>query len=87
MVKTYYTGSSESYQEVIEASPLPVLLSGGDKTDNPLDFLHVLRTCIDAGAKGVAVGRNVWQDDDPPRILRAVEKVVHEGLTPEEALD
>jgi len=86
LVKTYYTGSKETYQEVIEASPLPVLLSGGDKTDNPLDFLHVLKTCMDAGAKGVAVGRNVWQDNDPARILLAVQGVVHDGLAPEEAL-
>lgn len=86
LVKTFFTGSKESYQEVIESSPLPVLLSGGDKTDNPLAFLEILKTCIDTGAKGVAVGRNVWQDEDPARILRAVMKVVHEGLTPEEAL-
>ena len=86
LVKTYYTGSKETYQEVIDSSPLPVLLSGGDKTNNPLDFLGVLKTCIDCGAKGVAVGRNVWQADNPAKILRAVENVVHEGMTPEEAL-
>lgn len=86
LVKTFYTGSKETYQEVIDASPLPVLLSGGDKTNNPLDFLGVLKTCIDCGAKGVAVGRNVWQADDPAKVLRAVEKVVHEGMSPEEAL-
>lgn len=86
LVKTFWTGSKESYQEVINSSPLPVLLSGGDKTDNPLDFLGVLKACMDCGAKGVAVGRNVWQDENPARILRAVEKVVHEGMSPEEAL-
>jgi len=86
IVKTYYTGSKETFQEVVDGSPLPVLLSGGDKTNNPLDFLGVLKNCIDAGGKGVAVGRNVWQDDDPARILQAVKRVVHEGMTPEEAL-
>ncbi len=86
LVKTFYTGSKETYLEVVDSSPLPVLLSGGDKTDNPLDFLSVLKTCIDCGAKGVAVGRNVWQADDPARMLQAIKKVVHEGMTPEEAL-
>ena len=86
IVKTFYTGSKETFQEVIEGSPLPVMLSGGDKTDNPLDFLGVLKTCIDAGARGVAVGRNVWQSDDPVKMLQAVKRVVHEGMTPEEAL-
>ena len=86
IVKTFYTGSKETFQEVIEGSPLPVMLSGGDKTDNPLDFLGVLKTCIDAGGRGVAVGRNVWQADNPVKMLQAVKRVVHEGMTPEEAL-
>jgi fructose-bisphosphate aldolase / 2-amino-3,7-dideoxy-D-threo-hept-6-ulosonate synthase len=85
LVKTFYTGSKETYLEVIESSPIPVLLSGGDKTDNPLDFLAVLKTCMDCGAKGVAVGRNVWQAEDPAKVLRATMKVVHEGATPEQA--
>lgn len=86
LVKTYYTGSSETFAEVIEASPLPVLLSGGEKTKDPKDFLTTLKTSIDCGARGVAVGRNVWQSDNPPAMLRAVKKIVHENANPEEAM-
>lgn len=86
LVKTYYTGSKETFREVVEGCPIPVMLSGGEKTNDPKDFLGVLKNCIDAGAKGVAVGRNVWQSDDPAKMLRAVEHVVHDGMTPEEAL-
>jgi fructose-bisphosphate aldolase / 2-amino-3,7-dideoxy-D-threo-hept-6-ulosonate synthase len=85
LVKTFYTGSKESYLEVIESSPIPVLLSGGEKAENPMDFLSVLQTCIAAGAKGVAVGRNVWQAKDPVRVLRAIKKIVHDGQDAEQA--
>lgn len=80
LVKTYYTGSKETFSEVIEACPLPVLLSGGEKTKDPKDFLSTLKTCINCGARGVAVGRNLWQSEDPPKMLRAVKKIVHEKV-------
>jgi fructose-bisphosphate aldolase / 2-amino-3,7-dideoxy-D-threo-hept-6-ulosonate synthase len=85
MVKTFYTGSKETYLEVIESSPIPVLLSGGEKTEDPLEFLSVLKTCIDSGAKGVAVGRNVWQAKDPVKVLRAVKRIVHDGQDAKQA--
>lgn len=86
LVKTYYTGSKETFSEVIEACPVPVLLSGGEKTKDPKDFFTTLRTCIDCGARGVAVGRNVWQSEDPPMMLRGVKKIVHENAEVSEVI-
>lgn len=86
IVKTYYTGSKASFAEVIESCPIPVLLSGGEKTKEPKDFLAVLKHTIDAGGRGCAVGRNVWQAKDPKAMLRAVKKIVHQGASVEEAI-
>jgi DhnA family fructose-bisphosphate aldolase class Ia len=77
IVKTYYTGSKETFQEVVESCPIPVLLSGGEVTSDPNEFLAILKDCIDAGGKGCAVGRNVWQREDPATMLRKVMKTVH----------
>jgi putative autoinducer-2 (AI-2) aldolase len=33
------------------------------------------------------MGRNIFQSDNPPGMMRAVAAVVHEGKKPEEALD
>lgn len=85
LVKTYYTGSPETYREVIEACPIPVLLSGGEKTNDPVEFLDTLQSAIECGARGVAVGRNVWQAENPEIILQAVKKIVHENFTAERA--
>lgn len=87
IVKTYYTGSKESFQEVVESCPIPVLLSGGPLTKEPQDFLNTLKNCMDAGAHGCAVGRNVWQSKNPVAMLRAAKMIVHENRPVEEALN
>ena len=42
---------------------------------------------IHQGAAGVDMGRNIFQSERPAAMLRAIRGVVHEGLTPAEALD
>lgn len=86
LVKTYYTGSKETFQTVVESCPVPVLLSGGELTKEPQDFLTTLKACKDAGARGCAVGRNVWQYQDPRAMLRSIKKVLHEDSSVAEAL-
>lgn len=41
VIKTYYTGSKESFETVVKsAGGVPVLLSGGKMGEKPLDFLN-----------------------------------------------
>jgi DhnA family fructose-bisphosphate aldolase class Ia len=42
---------------------------------------------IAAGARGVAIGRNVFQHEDPALITRRICGVVHKGLHAKEALE
>jgi len=85
-VKTYYTGTSEGFAEVTKSCPVPVVMSGGPKTETAVEFLAMVKGAVDAGAAGVAVGRNIWQHADPAAMLEAVKKVVHSGASPEEAV-
>ncbi len=87
IVKTYYTGSTESFKEVTDACPIPVMLSGGAITDKPAEFLKVLKSVIDAGGRGCAVGRNLWQYKDPLKMLEAIKVVVHKNGSVEQALE
>ncbi|ABL79043.1 class I fructose-bisphosphate aldolase [Thermofilum pendens] len=87
LIKTYYTGSTESFRRVVEvAAGVPVLMSGGAKARTLLDFLYVVKSVMDAGAQGVVVGRNIFQHEDPTLAAKAIMYVVHEGYAPEEAL-
>jgi class I fructose-bisphosphate aldolase len=85
LIKTYYTGSRETFAEVVKACPVPVLMSGGAKAKTPLEFLKVVQAIMEAGAAGVVVGRNVFQHDRPGAVIKAIMKMVHEGADAETA--
>lgn len=86
IIKTYYTGSTETFKMVVEAaSGVPVLMSGGPRRDRPIDFLKDVKSVMDAGGRGVVVGRNVFQHRDPTAMARAIVAIVHEGLDVDEA--
>ncbi|AFL66617.1 class I fructose-bisphosphate aldolase [Desulfurococcus amylolyticus] len=87
LIKTYYTGSLESFREVVEAaSGIPVLMSGGAVRERFIDFLRDVENVIRAGGRGVVVGRNVFRHKNPGGAIRAIMKVVHEEIPPEEAI-
>ncbi|WP_123620210.1 class I fructose-bisphosphate aldolase [Halorubrum sp. CSM-61] len=86
VVKVKYPGSAEAMGEAVRmAGPTKVVMSGGTMRDDEA-FLRNVADAIDAGATGLAVGRNVFQRDDPERILDALEAVVFEEVEPDEAL-
>lgn len=88
IVKTYYTGSVESFARVVEmATPARVVLSGGPKMDSQLDLFRITSDAIRAGAAGVAYGRNVWQQSAAVIMLEILGRLIHENLDPEEAFE
>lgn len=87
IIKTFYTGTPESYRQVIEAAaPARVVISGGTKADTTRGFLQMTRDGLDVGASGVTYGRNVWQADRPQAALRALLALVHKSASVDEAL-
>ena len=84
VVKTNYTGSIDSFKEVVKGTPIPVVIAGGPKMSTDADLLAMVRDAVQAGAKGISIGRNVFQHDDVAGITRALGKIVFEGMRPEE---
>jgi DhnA-type fructose-1,6-bisphosphate aldolase and related enzymes len=37
------------------------------------------KEALDAGAKGITVGRNLWQSDNPDKLARAISYLVHDN--------
>ena len=56
---------------------VPVILAGGDLTGDRDGLIASVRTALDAGAAGVAHGRNVWGSGDPAEAVAALRNVVH----------
>jgi class I fructose-bisphosphate aldolase len=86
IAKVKYPGGSDDMAHAVEmAGPTEVVMSGGSKTSDR-DFLETVKGAIDAGAKGLAVGRNVWQRENPAAFLDGLEAVIYEETSVEEAL-
>lgn len=76
LLKLEYTGDPESFAEIVDSCGVPVVMMGGAKTDKFKDFLSTLEDAMRAGAKGVAVGRNLFLHENPQLALKAVRRVV-----------
>lgn len=86
VLKVPYTGSPESFREVVAAVDVPVVISGGAKADTDRAFLQMVAGSLEAGGAGVSVGRNLWQHRDVAGITRAVGRLVHGKATLDDAL-
>lgn len=86
IVKVSYTGSVESFREVVEGCSIPVVIAGGEKMGSDRELLEVVRGAVDAGGAGVSIGRNVFQHDNPTRIVEVISAVVNEGLSVDDGL-
>ena len=77
IVKIKYTGSVESFRHVVESTlPARVVMSGGPMTKTDDDFLGRVEDILAAGAAGIAVGRNVWQRENPLEISDKIHRVL-----------
>ncbi|MBA3047679.1 2-amino-3,7-dideoxy-D-threo-hept-6-ulosonate synthase [Patescibacteria group bacterium] len=86
IVKVSYTGSTDTFREVVEGCSVPVVIAGGAKMDSDREILEMVKGAIDAGGAGVSIGRNVFQHRDPERMVRAISAIVNDNNSVENAL-
>jgi len=79
IVKVNYTGSRESFQEVVAGCPVPVVIAGGEKMETDEELLLMVQGALSAGGCGVSIGRNIFQHEDPTAIIKALDLLVHEN--------
>ena len=81
-VKTYYC---EDFGKIIKSCPVPVVVAGGPKLDTELDALNLAYDAVKEGAKGVDMGRNIWQSPKAVGMIKAIGSIVHNGASVKEA--
>jgi len=86
ILKVPYTGDIETFREAVDICPLPIVILGGAKMATERDALVTAAGAIEAGAIGVAFGRNVFQHPNPTGMIKALRKVIHEKTSVDEAL-
>jgi fructose-bisphosphate aldolase/2-amino-3,7-dideoxy-D-threo-hept-6-ulosonate synthase len=77
IVKVNYTGSMYSFKEVVEAVDIPVLIAGGPKLSSDNLVLSMVKESIEAGGRGVAFGRNLFQHSDPHFISQRIATILN----------
>ena len=87
IVKVSYTGSTETFREVVNGATIPVVIAGGAKMDSDQEILEMVRSSIDAGGAGVSIGRNIFQHKDPTRLVRAMASIIFKNATVADALN
>ena len=86
IVKVPYTGSVDSFTEVVQGCPVPVVIAGGEKMDSDEDIFEMVEGALKAGAAGVSIGRNAFQHEKPDKMVETLSKMVHEGASVAEAV-
>lgn len=86
IVKTNYTGDAESFKTVVDSCPVPVIIAGGPKAETTKDVLEMVKGSITAGGAGLSIGRNVFQHEDPTKLIKAFSTLVHNDASVAEAL-
>ena len=86
-IKTAYTGDVDSFARVVEQVYVPIVVLGGTRSEDPRDLLELVHGAMQAGASGVACGRNIYQSQDPVRMVQALAAIIHDGAPVDAALE
>jgi putative autoinducer-2 (AI-2) aldolase len=81
IVKTYYC---EKFEEIVAACPVPIVVAGGKKLPEK-DALTMAYQSMQGGARGLDMGRNIFQSRYPAEMADAVGKIVHNKYTDTDA--
>ncbi len=84
VVKTYYC---DDFEKVTNGCPVPVVIAGGPQVDTEREVFEFVYDGMQKGAIGVNLGRNIWQNDYPVAMVRAIQAIIHHNATAQVAQD
>ncbi len=62
-----------------------MVIAGGPKGETEREVFDFVHDGIQKGAVGVNLGRNVWQNEFPVAMIKALRAIIHDNATPEQA--
>lgn len=76
----------ERFREVVDGCYVPILVLGGGKAKEEREIFENVRTSLDAGAKGVIMGRNIYRHQNIAQVCAAIAALVHDNASVDQAL-
>jgi hypothetical protein len=86
IVKTPFVKPLEDFKKVVANCYADVLALGGEKVNDDRQVLENAKQAIEAGCKGLVIGRNVWGHRNVTGMAAALSRIVHENASVEDAL-
>jgi putative autoinducer-2 (AI-2) aldolase len=83
VVKTYWC--AEDFDKITTGCPVPVVMAGGPQVDTEREVFEFVHDGLRNGAIGVNLGRNIWQNDHPVAMIKALRHIIHENGSVDEA--
>ncbi len=87
VVRVPYTGSKESFKEVVSVCPVPLIAISRKRGASEEEVLEMVKGAMDAGAYGVSLGRYIFQYKKPGNMIKAISDIVHKGLPVSTAIE
>jgi len=74
------------FERVADTCYVPAVILGGAKKGSERQMLEDISQALQAGARGVAIGRNIFQAEDPQAMTAAIAALVHKNASVDEAM-
>ncbi len=85
IVKMRFNGDEDDLKWMVRCAGRTRIVISSGRQLSELDVLTEAKRVIDAGALGVAVGRNLWRGKKPYSIAKALKAVVYDGKSAADA--
>lgn len=72
IIKTAYV---PGFDKVVSGCPVPVIMAGGETSGS---FLDNVRAAVKGGARGLAMGRNLFQSLTPENLIKDIRGIIEE---------
>ena len=85
-IKTFMVQGEGEFAKVVTEAQAPVVILGGAKGDDERGLLATVRSALDQGASGIAMGRNVWGAPNPGKMVAALAALIHDDASVDDAM-
>ncbi len=87
VAKSPWFPERQTFEQIIRAAPIPVLIAGGPRGQSDKDVLDMVELAMSWGASGVCMGRQIFGHPNPEKMAAAIVAIVHQGLSADDALN
>lgn len=86
IVKTTVIEPIEDFKKIVDNCYVDILALGGAKLADDRQVLVNAQAAMNAGCKGLMIGRNIWAHSNPEGMARALSMIVHDEGSVDDAL-